>query len=51
MNNSTKFILIDDNEIDTKVNLNLLKIMNFGNILKFVMNFFWFQYFFGQDRS
>ncbi len=31
MNNYTKFILIDDNEIDTKVNLNLLKIMDVGN--------------------
>lgn len=31
MSDYTKFILIDDNEIDTKVNLNLLKIMDIGN--------------------
>ena len=31
MNQLTKFILIDDNEIDIKVNLNLLKIMGVGD--------------------
>jgi CheY-like chemotaxis protein len=31
MNQLTKFILIDDNEIDNKVNLNLLKIMDVGD--------------------
>ncbi len=31
MSDYMKFILIDDNEIDTKVNLNLLKIMDVGN--------------------
>ena len=31
MSKKQKFILIDDNEIDTKVNLNLLKIMGVGD--------------------
>ena len=31
MSQLTKFILIDDNEIDNKVNLNLLKIMDVGD--------------------